>query len=116
MGMDLIGKNEDMHFNWTGWRILCDLLYQLECDTSEMAGSNDGDTISEETCKVWAKAIKTGLKDKIFKSKKRKDELYYGGFYKYIVVDSTGRLNKDDREWLENVADFFDTCGGVEQW
>ena len=44
-------------YNWSGWGVLLDSLREWGVDTAEFAGSNDGDVISDETCKKVADAI-----------------------------------------------------------
>ena len=59
MGMDLAGA--DLSYNWAGWRSLLALLKEWEVDLSEFRGTNDGDSISPETCKAVADAIEAHL-------------------------------------------------------
>ena len=68
MGMDLISidpnapeEGQSLHLNWTGWGIFGDLLEELGCDLSLMAGSNDGEIIDPDTCCAWASAITNNL-------------------------------------------------------
>lgn len=64
MGMDLFALNdgvEPYHVNWSGWSTLGDLLQELGCDVSLMAGSNDGDVVPAEVALSWAEAIESNL-------------------------------------------------------
>lgn len=67
MGMDLYAlAPEDPEFSefrasWVGWGVLSDLLVELGCDVTEMAVSNDGDLVSEETAREWGRAIEENL-------------------------------------------------------
>ena len=60
MGMDLSAKNdgvEGFHANWSMWGLFGDLLSELGCDTSEMAGDNSGDVVSATAAAAWGQAI-----------------------------------------------------------
>jgi hypothetical protein len=130
MGMDLVGKNGDYHLNWTGWRILVELLEQLDCDISELSGSNDGLPIKSKSCKAFAKAIKQALKDNIIVPKFVENKMYAGGGYESFavvkkIIKKTKQLKKDlniaaikeeDRDWLKEIYEFFENCGGCKQW
>lgn len=68
MGMDLNSKRGDEYyrFNWSGWTAVCDFLDELGCDTSEFAGSNDGNLVSPKSCKAIADRLdklRTQIKD-----------------------------------------------------
>lgn len=66
MGMDLVAAHkgvESFHANWFGWGLLRDLLTELGCDTSAMAGSNDGAVVDADTAMAWAAAIEMSLGD-----------------------------------------------------
>jgi hypothetical protein len=76
MGMDLTpvkpsadapinerGKRVEPHYNWSTWWDLVERLEQWGIDTFEFRGSNDGDVISEATCKTVADAIEQHLLD-----------------------------------------------------
>ena len=67
MGMDLMARNpstpdfDSIHLNWSGWGQLSDILYELGCDLSEMAGYNDGAYIKKATTYSWGVAILAGI-------------------------------------------------------
>jgi hypothetical protein len=63
MGMDLVAHSgiAGQHFNWSGWRCLGDLLNDLGCDLTEMAGSNDGQEVAAATARAWGVALRTAL-------------------------------------------------------
>lgn len=44
-------------YNWTGWSWLVEKLDEWGVDISEFADMNDGDEISEATCRAVADAI-----------------------------------------------------------
>lgn len=48
-------------YNWSGWSWLMDLLEKWGVDTREFSGMNDGEVISEETCRQVADAIEKHL-------------------------------------------------------
>lgn len=48
-------------YNWGGWSRQIDLLQQWGVDVSEFSGVNDGEVISEATCKAVADAIEQHL-------------------------------------------------------
>jgi len=75
MGMDLIAKNgtDSLHFNWSGWRAVCEFVEKAGVDVSEFAGMNDGDLISKETCVEVAKAILT--------NSTKYNEMFAGDYY-----------------------------------
>jgi len=90
MGMDLVACNPDAkdgRYNWAGWEYLFELLDGWDVDLSEFSGFNDGDLISEETCKKVADAIEEHLNE----------------------------LELDDRIWLEPHIELWRNCGGYEQ-
>ena len=64
MGMDLIPADAvgPYHFNWWGWSAIGDLLEELGCDLSLMAGSNDGEEVDQETASNWGHAIHNAIK------------------------------------------------------
>ena len=92
MGMDLCtadaSGSHDLRYNWNGWSYLIDLLNSWGVDTSEFVGFNDGDLISEETCKKVAAALELHL-----------DE-----------------LSDKDRKWLEPHIEEWRNSGGFRQW
>lgn len=68
MGMDLIAvaprtpdAERGFHVNWSGWRVLADLLLELGCSTDEISGSNDGNRVEGDTAAAWATAIEDSL-------------------------------------------------------
>ena len=75
-------------YNWAGWRWLLDYLDDKGLDLSEFAGSNDGDLISDETCKKVANLIEEGLP----------------------------ALDDEYREWLTPHVQLWRTCGGYRQY
>ena len=75
-------------YNWSGWSYICNLLNEWGVNTSEFSGMNDGEVISEETCKKVADAIEAHL-----------DE-----------------LDKEHREWLKDDIALWRTCGGYRQY
>lgn len=82
--MDLTGLDgsdgyESYHLNWTGWGIIGDLLHELECDLTLMAGSNDGDEVDADTARAWGTAILTAVKDGRLYCLYYQDPSYSGG-------------------------------------
>lgn len=73
MGMDLLAQNEHTttdhyHLNWNGWVALGNILEELGCDLTSMAGYNDGDVVDATTSCDWAAALREGLrKGRIYK-------------------------------------------------
>lgn len=67
MGMDLVAlapvdpEFGEFYASWIGWGVLSDLLVELGCDITEMAASNDGDLVSEETAEQWGRAIEDNI-------------------------------------------------------
>lgn len=107
MGMDLVARSKDVepiHFNWTGWGQLGDLLEALGCDLSEMSGSNNGDYIKAATCREWAKALKEATIQGLVGTTDGK--LSVGGF----------PLSKEDKDWLKRSWKFFESCRGCRQY
>lgn len=93
MGMDLFAlnptdpTNTSYHANWTGWGVLRDLLVELGCDTTQMAGSNDGDIVDAATSLAWANAITANI-DRIVIEKYESRE-YAGGYEERFRVENT---------------------------
>lgn len=106
MGMDLVSRKKDksIHYNWTGWGELHNLLRDLGCDISEMRGCNDGDYIKASTCKAWAKTLKNATLEGRVGLKRRR--LAVGG----------DPLSQDDVIWLQETWEFLESCGGCRQW
>jgi hypothetical protein len=58
--MDLVAVGDDgigFHANWSGWSFLCTLLDALECNVSELAGSNDGDLVSADNAEAFGREV-----------------------------------------------------------
>lgn len=71
MGMDLVSRNvEPLHYNWTEWHWLKEHLESWGVDTGELVENNDGELISEPTCKAIANAIESHLNDLSDKDRK----------------------------------------------
>jgi hypothetical protein len=78
MGMDLVGEwrksvpeniQKDpagpyLHYNWTGWSYICNLMDKLGVDTEQFSGSNDGAELNGITCKAVANALDTYVNSK----------------------------------------------------
>jgi hypothetical protein len=102
-------------FNWSSWEMLTDLLSKLECDTSEVSNSNDGEYVSPETCKEWALALKGILNSKRL-------SVYTNPFNTEIFqLDcdkerGNRKPNKDDIDFLKNAIKFFEKCEGFRQF
>jgi hypothetical protein len=100
MGMDLVPVNPSaempndddygngLHYNWAGWRWITTFLEEKGVDLSEFSGFNDGEIISEDTCKIVADTLEEHLK----------------GF------------DAETRNWIEPHILRWRTCGGYEQW
>lgn len=61
MGMDLVPVNrqcDPVHFNWTGWRMIGELLEDTGADLSLFSGSNDGEKVDKATALKWAASLK----------------------------------------------------------
>jgi hypothetical protein len=121
MGMDLVPRTrkrdvDSFHFNWTGWRQIGDLLDQLQCDTSEMDGGNDGRPISSATCKQWAKVLAKALKNGDIRNKTVLDDRYVGNSYTVWLVGGPEPLEADDIEYLKDFIRFLNNCGGCRQY
>lgn len=107
MGMDLIAENptspETGHFhaNWTGWGMLADLLVELECDVTKLAGSNDGDLVDATTAVAWADAIDTNL-DRIFLEYPEKDGLT--GFARLRVAGTNTPVHISSSDTAAQIA------------
>lgn len=117
MGMDLVDAKNESHtcsMNWTGWSLLRGVLIDLYCDISEMKQGNDGDLISEKTCKAWAEAINKALENGRVSTAKIPDPTYVGGFRSEIWIDRIG--GEPGNSWLKAVADFLGSCHGCLQY
>jgi hypothetical protein len=90
MGMDLVPANEHVdgfHANWTMWGNIGDLLTELECDLSQMSGSNDGEVVDGPTAKAWGDAILANI-DRI-QVVMYPDRLFEGGERPEFHVEGT---------------------------
>ena len=90
MGMDLVPANESVagfHANWTMWGNVGDLLTELGCDLSQMAGSNDGEKVDAVTATSWGDAILANI-DRI-QVVMYPDDLFVGGERPELHVEGT---------------------------
>lgn len=93
VGMDLIAVNPatddtgSYHVNWTGWATLRDLLLELGCDITAMAGGNDGDTVPAEDAERWGTAIKGNLQRVVIE--RYPSTRYAGGYYERYRVEGS---------------------------
>ena len=110
MGMDLepINPSDDAPFeitgnprwgryNWCGWNLLIRLLEEKGLDTSEFSGCNDGEVISDETCKKVANILEALTRPE-------------------TVGETHSELDEPNRQWLESRIELWRTCGGYRQW
>ena len=101
MGMDLIpcapsqdaprDENNQIvngRYNWSGWKWLAEHLVDWGVNTDELAELNDGDVISDRTCKIIADTIEQHLSE----------------------------LTIEDQTWIKQHIILWRTCGGYEQW
>lgn len=147
MGMDLVGieptdrAGETWHANWAGWGMVGELLDELGCDTSLMAGTNDGDVVDADTARQWADAVAGALAQGRVGEVTVASDSFAGGTRTVFLVapevqlaitsggdvpartaatfdtgDDTMRVLGRDDEWLGAFVDFCRTCGGFEQW
>lgn len=68
MGMDLLPQNRQrkippLHYTWSAWGLLDDLLESWGVDAREFSGPNDGDPIKAETCAAVADALDAHLEE-----------------------------------------------------
>lgn len=82
------GSHRWGHYNWDRWRWLWSFL-EPHMDLSEFSGYNDGDEISDATCKQVANVIRE-------QAPKLEDE--------------------EDRAWILEHAKLWETCGGYRQY
>lgn len=133
MGMDLVPRIktvESHHFNWTGWRIITNILEDLDCDMSCFSGSNNGIYVNAATAKQCGKALEYAIKKHMIRVKRIKDKTYYGGYREEfetsdpietegdLFIESLGddMLDKDTKKWFLDAAKFFKSCGGFSQY
>ena len=65
------------------------MLIELDCDVSQMAGSNDGDLLDAKTCQDWANAITSALNaDRIYEVR-YVDSNYSSGYRTEYHVEGT---------------------------
>jgi hypothetical protein len=90
--MDYIGRNgSTFHLNWAGHSYMYSLLSQLGADLTEWSDFNDGEYISERTCKEWAALLKRNM-------------------------SRLSELSEDKEKWILDFASFLDQCGGCNQY
>lgn len=80
--------DRNLHYNWTGWRYITNLLEGFGVDMTQFSGSNDGDLLSQNTCKSVAKALE----------------------------DHWQELSEDDQAWLTDHLPKWKWSRGFEQW
>src|SRR5690242_19603192 len=90
MGMDLIPRNRIGYASYDcwAWQFLCKKLMEWGVPTGEFSIYNEGEIISETTCKRVADAIEEHL----------------------------GEIGDEHRRWLEPDIEFWRSCGGITQW
>lgn len=74
-------------YSWSGWSWLIENLERWGVNVAEFRGCNDGEVISEATCKAVADAIEKNIHE----------------------------FPQSDREWLLEDVILWRTCGGYEQ-
>lgn len=135
MGMDYIGyrpkndRGKHLHLNWSGHSWLHSLLNQLDCDLDTFSGSNDGLRIPAKTCRQWSKAMYQALQAGWLMINVYADSHYMGNERTVPTVCKTDtpppHTTKDFKElrplaqnevtFLEEIMNFFDSCGGCRQ-
>lgn len=147
MGMDLIPLNQDCHpyhANWTGWRMLAELLCDAGVELTEMAGSNDGAVVDAITATAWAEALAACLDELV--AVVVPDPSYSSG-YRIHLRTLAGQLehptlahswaelalrkpgerlpekpvevrdaDPDDRAWVQEFVTFLRASGGFAQY
>ena len=130
MGMLLepVNKIDDFHVNWTGWHYIRGVLYLVDADDSEMAGSNDGDLVDEETAKEWGEVILKILPnlydfhvpDKSFQGGYRNVPMIAKDVSELMEIALTKskpyELDKWTKVWLQEFAEFCIKSGGFYQY
>lgn len=113
MGMDLIAiapttdERAAWHVNWTGWASIGGMLHELGCNTSEIAGTNDGEPIAASTMTEWADSIDEALQ--AGRIGETADEMH-------ITIDKNDALPDEAQLWVQDFSSFCRNCGGCEQW
>ena len=93
MGIDLIPiKSKPFiqpshHYKWTGWRTHVRFVEKDDVDTSEFSGWNDGELISEKTCREVAN----------------------------VIEDNRTEFQKTYRRSMDDDINFWRHCGGCTQ-
>jgi len=93
MGVDCIPRNKNVkpfHANWTCWYFLHQTLLLARADTSEMAGTNDGNWVSARTARKWARCLRRLLARKgplRLRLAKYPDPHYSSGYNFAPVID-----------------------------
>jgi hypothetical protein len=115
MGMDLIPKNKEVtpiHYNWTWWGILLRFLEENKCPMSEFSGMNDGNLISETTCKRVAEIIRNRFFElpRVYFEYIKERQAAGHKFGKTRIADA------EIKESFLAEVPFWEDCGGCEQW
>lgn len=121
MGMDCIPNApvEPFHANWFAWGLLDTALQLSGCDTSEMAGSNDGDEVPGLVAFGWSNALKASLEKNEIAVVTVKDPRYSGGERPSLVpAGEPGSVPLDDdlRGFLQRFAEFCEQSDGFRQY
>jgi hypothetical protein len=91
-------------YNWSGWGWLARHLDAWGIDTSQLAGTNDGDIIDDATCKRIGQALEDHYEELL---EEGRQEAY-----------AAGQVFDEDHysSWLKEQPKLWKTCGGYEQW
>lgn len=142
MGMDLIPRSDEagdgLHFNWTGWGVMLNLLDACGANLRAAAGSNDGAYVPAKDAEQWGLALLAHLERIVVVE--TPSALYSGGYHESFGVtdrpiDETvcaevraqlaergvegGRVRAPSRaemEWLTSSALFFLRSRGFRQY
>jgi hypothetical protein len=123
MGMDCVAVAPAdttfgaFHANWSGWRLLTNLLDDLGCDLSQFSGSNDGDVVDGRSATVCGETILANVAR--LRVVAVNDTMFAGGTREEVVVggaDGTPlRENVDLCDFIVRFATFCINSGGFAQ-
>ena len=106
--------------NWTGWTVLDRALKALGYD-AKLSDYNDGDYLTEETCKEIAHLIEQNIPffyevgREYFTEENRKKWRAIIARIKNAYTEDEDPIEECKNFWLE-VAKFFKQCGGCRQY
>jgi hypothetical protein len=123
MGMDYLGqtptdpKGEHLHLNWYGHTCRFRLLTMLHCEMEGWSVYNHGDVLERAVCNGFSRAIRQAIAERFLVDVTIDEgELTVTNEWALAEGLDFSQLSQENLDWLIQIADFFENCGGCEQW